>query len=60
MRDLRRIRHLLDLSTARNIAAAHIHSKLDYRNSVFLNLPAYKLDFQLVLNSAACAVTKIS
>ena len=58
VRDLRRIRPFLDQTTARNIATALIHSKLDYCNSVFLNLPANQLDrFQLVLNSAARAVT---
>ena len=59
--DLRRIRPFLDQTTARNIATALIHSKLDYCNSIFLNLPANQLDrLQLVLNSAARAVTKTS
>jgi hypothetical protein len=40
IRDLRRIRPILDQTTARTIATALIHSKLDYCNSVFLNLPA--------------------
>jgi hypothetical protein len=39
-RDLRRLRPVLDQTTARNIATALIHSKLDYCTSLFLNLPA--------------------
>jgi hypothetical protein len=59
IRDLRRIRPILDQTTARTIATALVHSKLDYCNSLFLNLPANQLDrLQLVLNSAARAVTK--
>ena len=59
IRDLRRIRPILDQTTARNIATALVHSKLDYCNSLFLNLPANQLDrLQLVLNSAARAVTR--
>ena len=59
MRDLRHLRPILDHTTARSIATALIHSKLDYCNSLFLNLPANQLDrLQLVLNSAARAVTK--
>ena len=59
IRDLRRIRNTIDLSTARTIAASIIHSKLDYCNSLFLNLPATQTNrLQLVLNAAARAVTK--
>jgi hypothetical protein len=58
MRDIRRLEPSLDQTTACNIATALIYSKLDYCNSVFLNLPANQLDrLQLVLNSAARAVT---
>jgi hypothetical protein len=58
VRDLRRLRPILDQTTARNNATALIDSKLDYCNSLFLNLPANQLDrLQLVLNSAARAVT---
>ena len=60
MKDLRRLRPILDQTTARNIArpTALIHSKLDYCNSLFLNLRAHQLDrLQLVLNSAARTVT---
>jgi hypothetical protein len=56
--DLRRLSPFPDQTTDRNIATALIHSKLDYCNSLFLNLPANQLDrLQLVLNSAARAVT---
>lgn len=59
IRDLRRIRNTIDLNTARLIATSIIHSKLDYCNSLFLNLPASQTNrLQLVLNAAARAVTK--
>jgi hypothetical protein len=58
VRDLSRLRPILDQTTACNIATALIHSKPDYCNSLFLNLPANQLDhLQPVLNSAARAVT---
>ena len=58
IRDLRRIRNTLDLRTAQTIASSLIHSKLDYCNSLFLNLPRTQLDrLQLILNSAARAVS---
>ena len=41
------------------IATSLIHSKLDYCNSLYLNISNQQLNrHQLVLNSAACAVTK--
>jgi len=59
IRDLRRIRNTLDFSTARTIATSLIHSKLDYCNSLFLNLPQSQLGrLQLILNSSARAVSK--
>ena len=39
IRNLRRIRHTLDLKTAFVIATSVVHSKLDYCNSLYLNLP---------------------
>ena len=39
IRDLRRIRHTLDLKTASVIATSLVHSKLDYCNSLYLNVP---------------------
>jgi len=49
--DLRRIRNTTDQTTA--IATSLIHSKIDYCNSLQLNLPATQMNrLQLVLNSA--------
>src|SRR5664279_3771005 len=45
--DLRRIRSTLDLTTAKTIATSLIHSRLDYCNSLFLNLPSTELNRQL-------------
>jgi hypothetical protein len=57
LRDVRHLRPMLHQTTARNIATALIHSKLDYCNASFLSLHANQLDrLQLVLNSAACSV----
>ena len=59
IRDLRRIRNTLDHTTACTIATSLIHSKLDYCNSLFLNLNCQQTNrLQLILNSAARAVTK--
>ena len=59
IRDLRRIRNTLDFSTAHTIATSLIHSKLDYCNSLFLNLPHSQLSrLQLILNSTARAVSQ--
>ena len=41
IRDLRRIRNTIDQTTACTIATSLIHSKLDYCNSLLLNLPDY-------------------
>lgn len=57
IRNFRRIRTCIDRSTAITIATSLLHSKLDYCNSLFLNLPACKLNkLQSVLNSAARAI----
>jgi len=59
IRDLRRIRNTIDQTTASTIATSLIHSKIDYCNSLLLNLPANQTNrLQLVLNSAARAVAK--
>ena len=59
IRDLRRIRNTLDYTTAQTIATSLIHSKLDYCNSLFFNLPQSQLNrLQLILNSSARAVSK--
>jgi len=61
IRELRRVRNTIDHTTACTIATSLIHSiyKIDYCNSLLLNLPATQTNRrQLVLNSAACTVTK--
>ena len=61
IRDLRRIRSTLDHKTACTMATSLIHSKLDYCNSLYLNINSQQLNrLQLILNSAARAVTKNS
>jgi len=40
IRDLKRIRNAIDQTTACTIATSLIHSKIDYCNSLLLNLPA--------------------
>jgi len=58
IRDLRRVRDSLDLNTARLIATSIVHSKLDYCNSLYLNLPSSKIHrLQLIQNAAARAVS---
>jgi len=59
IRDLRRIRDTIDQTTAYTIATSLIHSKINYCNSLLLNLPTTQTNrLRLVLNSAARAVTK--
>ena len=57
IRDLRRIRPFLDSQTAATIGTALVQSKLDYCNSLFLNLPACEINrLQFIQNSLARAV----
>jgi len=59
IRNLRRISNSIDQTTSCTIATSLIHSKIDYCNSLLLNLPAIQTNrLQLVLNFAARAVTK--
>jgi len=59
--DLHRIIIILDLFTARTILTSLIHSKLDYCNSLFLNLSQFQLGrLQLILNSSARAASKFA
>ena len=59
IRDIRRIRSSLDHNTARTIVTSLIHSRLDYCNSLFLNLPVSQLKrLQFIINSSARAVTR--
>ena len=58
IRDLRRIRQYLSVSTAANIATSLVHSKLDYCNSLYLNLPQTELNrLQHIQNALARVVT---
>src|SRR6218665_78928 len=59
IRDLRCTRPMLDSKTASNIATSIVHSKLDYCNSLFLNLDSTQIQhLQLIQNSLAQAVTR--
>ena len=61
IRDLRRIRPCLDTQTASRIATSLVQSKLDYCNSLYLNLPACELNrLQLVQNALARTVCNTS
>src|SRR6218665_1152223 len=52
IRDLRRIRPMLDFKTVSTIATSIVHSKLDYCNSLFLNLDSTQIQrLQLIQNS---------
>ena len=58
IRDLHRIRHTLNLKTASVIATSLVHSKLDYCNSLYLNLPQKQISrLQLLQNSLVRTVT---
>ena len=57
IRDLRRIRPVLDFSTAHIIGTSLVHSKLDYCNSLYYGLPKTQLTrLQHIQNSLAHAV----
>src|SRR6218665_413376 len=59
IRDLRRLRPILDYKTAYTIATTIVHSKLDYRNSLFYSIDACQLKrLQTIQNAHARAVTK--
>jgi hypothetical protein len=61
IRDLRRIRPYLTLATAATVGAALVQSKLDYCNSLLLNLPSCEIDrLQFVQNSLARAIYRCS
>ena len=58
LRDLRRIRPTLNFHTANVIATSLVQSKLDYCNSLYLNLPAHCINkLQVIQNNAARAIT---
>src|SRR6218665_1250833 len=57
--DLRRIRPMLDLKTASTIATSIVHAKLDYCNSLFLNIDVTQINRLLAIQNALVrAVTK--
>ena len=58
--DLWRIRSTIDLNTTKTIATSLVHSKLDYCNSLYPNLPTCQLArLQLIQNSIARVVHQI-
>jgi len=59
IRDLRRLRPILDYKTACTIATSIVHSKLDYCNSLFYNIDSSQIKrLQTIQNALARAVTK--
>jgi len=59
IRELRCIHPYLDSKTASLITTSIVHSKLDYCNSLYCNLPKSQLHrFQLIQNSLARAVVR--
>jgi len=59
IRQLRCIHPCLDFKTASTIATSIVHSKLDYCNSFYYNLPKSQINpLQLIQNSLAHAVVK--
>jgi len=58
IRDLRRIRPMLDLKTASTMATSTVHAKLDYCNSLFLNIDITQINRpQAIQNALDRAVT---
>jgi hypothetical protein len=58
LRDLRRICSSFDFNTASTIATSLVQSKLDYCNSLYLNLPTYHINkLQVIKNNMARAIT---
>src|SRR6218665_1205794 len=59
IRDLRRLRPILDYKTACTIATSIVHSKLDYCNSIFYRINSSQIKrLQTIQNALARAVTK--
>jgi len=59
IRELRCIRPYIDFKTASTIATSIVHSKLDYCNSLYHNLPNHQLNrLQQIQNSLARTVVK--
>src|SRR6218665_149169 len=59
IRDLRRIQPMLDFKITFTLATSIVHSKLDYRNSLFLNLDSTQMQrLQLFQKSIVRAVSR--
>jgi hypothetical protein len=59
IRDLRRIRPMLDFKTTSTIATSIVHAKLDYCNSLFINIDITQINrLQAIQNALARAVTQ--
>ena len=59
IRQLRCIRPYLDNNTASTIATSTVHSKLDYCNSLYYNLPNTQLNhLQHIKNALACTIVR--
>jgi len=59
IRELRCTRPYLDFKTASTIATSIVHSKLDYCNSLYYNVPKSQINrLQVIQNSLARAVVK--
>src|SRR6218665_2875987 len=57
--DLRQIHPMLDIKTASTIATSIVHAKLDYCNSLFLNIDVTQIHrLKAIQNALARAVTK--
>jgi len=60
IREFHCLRPYLDFETASTIAASIVHSKLDYSNSLYYNLPQSQIKrLQNIQNSLARAVTRM-
>ena len=61
IRDIRRVRHLLSLSTAKALANSLVSSKLDYCNSLYFGISQANLNkLQRIQNSLARVITNTS
>src|SRR6218665_3261606 len=61
IRDFRRIRPMLELKTASTMATSIVHAKLDYCNSLFLNIDVTQINrLRAIQNALARVVTKTS
>ena len=58
LRNLRRLRSTLDVHAANTITTSLVLSRLDYCNSLYLNLPSYHINkLQVIQNNMARAIT---